>query len=129
VLLGSLITLSDREKLDLLRRLDRFRHWCSLNEKRYCLVCGEMITGRQIHVIGDTCENVQLRLICPTEHCDATPMEWVQPTEDVLIRIAMVEFERHWLRQIMREARAMRRRQQKTTSKPASRTRRKSTFG
>ena len=47
----SSITLSDEEKLDVLRRLDQFRQWHSLDQKRYCLVCGEMITGREIQVI------------------------------------------------------------------------------
>ena len=87
----SSVALSDEEKLDALRRLDQFRQWRSLDEKRYCLVCGEMITGREIQVVEHEVET-PLRLICPTEHCNAMPMEWVQPTEDVLIRIAMVEF-------------------------------------
>jgi hypothetical protein len=43
--------LSDQEKLDVLQRLDQFRQWHSLDEKRYCLVCGEIITGREIQVI------------------------------------------------------------------------------
>ncbi len=38
--------LSDEEKLEILQRLDRFRQWHFLDEKRYCLVCGEIITGR-----------------------------------------------------------------------------------
>jgi hypothetical protein len=66
------IKLSDEERLNILRRVDEFRQWRSLDEKRYCLVCGEMITGRQIQVIGDTPRNAQLRLSCPTEHCKAT---------------------------------------------------------
>jgi hypothetical protein len=101
------IKLSDEEKLNILRRVDQFRQWRSLEEKRYCLVCGEMITGRQIQVIGDTRGNAQLRLSCPTEHCNATPIEWVCPTEEVLIKIAMVETEYHRLRQIIRAGRAM----------------------
>ena len=47
------IELPDLEKLDTLRRLDQFRNWQSLDEKRYCLVCGKLITGREIQVIGD----------------------------------------------------------------------------
>jgi hypothetical protein len=45
-----LIELADAEKLDTLRRLDQFREWQSLDEKRYCLVCGNLITGREIQV-------------------------------------------------------------------------------
>jgi hypothetical protein len=101
------IKLSDKEKLNILRQVDEFRQWRSLDEKRYCLVCGEMITGRQIQVIGDTRGNAQLRLSCPTEHCKATPIEWVCPTEEILIKIAMVEIEYHRLCQIIRAGRAM----------------------
>jgi|SRR4029453_9179292 hypothetical protein len=103
--LVSSIKLSHEEKLAILQRLDQFRHWHSLDEKRYCLVCGEMITGRQIQVIMGTPGKRSLRIICPTKYCDAMPMEWVQPTDEVLITIAMVEAERSWLRLIMRAGR------------------------
>lgn len=102
----SSITLSDEEKLDLLRRLDQFWQWHSLDQKRYCLVCGEMITGREIQVIESPCGETPLRVVCPTKHCDAMPLEWVVPTEDVLIKIAMVEVERGWLRLVRQAGRA-----------------------
>src|SRR5947207_15505445 len=89
----SSINLSDEDRLDTLQRLDQFRHWHSLDEKRYCLVCGEIITGRQIRVIMDTRGNRLLRVICPTKHCDSMPIEWVWPTDDLLIKIAMVEID------------------------------------
>jgi hypothetical protein len=100
--------LSDEEKLDVLQRLDQFRQWHSLDEKRYCLVCGEIITGREIQVIWDKGENRPLRIICSTEHCNAMPMEWVRPTDEVLIKIAMAEAERRRIRLIIRAGRAMR---------------------
>ena len=106
--LVSPIKLSDEEKLDVLQRLDRFRQWHFLDEKRYCLVCGKIITGREIQVIGGTRGNGPLRIICPTEHCNAMPMEWVRPTDEVLIKIAMVDAERHRLGLINRAGRAMR---------------------
>ncbi|HEU5312954.1 MAG TPA: hypothetical protein VFU08_03935 [Candidatus Udaeobacter sp.] len=114
--------LSDEEKLEVLRRLDQFRQWHSLDEKRYCLVCGEIITGREIQVIGSPLKERPLRIICPTEHCSATPMEWVRPTEDVLIRIAMVEAERHRLNLITLAGQAMQSYQRKATSNTISRT-------
>jgi hypothetical protein len=122
------IKLSDEEKLNILRRVDEFRQWHSLDEKRYCLVCGEMITGRQIHVIRDTHGNAQVRLSCPTEHCKATPIEWVCPTEEVLIRIAMVEAERSWLCLVRQAGRAMQS-YQRRISKTISRTRSKPPLG
>jgi hypothetical protein len=103
----SSIQLSDQEKLAILRRFDQFRHWHSLDEKRYCLVCGEIISGREIQLITGTLGNRSPRLICPTKHCDAMPIEWVWPTDDVLITIAMVEAERNWLRLIRQAGRAV----------------------
>jgi hypothetical protein len=123
------IRLSDEEKLNILRRVDQFRQWRSLDEKRYCLVCGEMITGRQILVIGDARGSAQLRLICPTEQCNAMPMEWVPPTEEVLIKIAMMEAERRWLCLVRQAGRAMQSYQRKRTSNTISRTRPKPPHG
>jgi hypothetical protein len=104
--LVSPIKLSDEEKLDILQRLDQFRQWHSLDEKRYCLACGEIITGREIQVIGGTRGNEPLRIICPTYNCKAIPMDWVRPTDEVLIKFAMVEAERRRLRLIIRAGRA-----------------------
>jgi hypothetical protein len=84
--LKSPINLSDEDKLEVLQRLDQFRLWHSLDEKRYCLVCGKLITGQEVHVTGG--ENGPLRVSCPTEHCNAIPMNWVRPTDEVLIKIA-----------------------------------------
>ncbi len=92
--LVSPIKLSDEEKLETLQRLDKFRQWHSLDEKRYCLVCGKIINGRDIQVIGGRRGNGPLRIICPTEHCHAIPMDWVRPTDEVMVKIAMMEAER-----------------------------------
>ena len=79
--------LSDQEKLEALRRLDQFRQWHSLDEKRYCLVCGNLITGRQIQVAGRTRGNGPLRLSCPTERCNSIPMDWVLLTNEILAKV------------------------------------------
>jgi hypothetical protein len=76
--------LTDADRLDALRRLDQFREWRSLDDKRYCLVCGKIITGRQIQVAGVTHGNGQLLLSCPTEQCNSIPMDWVLPTDESL---------------------------------------------
>jgi hypothetical protein len=81
--------VSDEEKLKILRRLDQFRHWESLDDKRYCLVCGKIITGHQIRLLGGTRGNGPLRVICPTERCHSIPMDWVLPTAEVLANITM----------------------------------------
>ncbi len=87
VALITAIKLSDQEKLEALRRLDQFRQWHSLEDKRYCLVCGKIITGLQIQVTGGTRGNGPLRLSCPTEPCNSIPMDWVLPTDEILARV------------------------------------------
>lgn len=78
------VPLADGDKLNALRRLDQFREWHSLDDQRYCLVCGKIITGRQIHVAGGTHGNGPQRLSCPTERCNSIPMDWVLPTNEIL---------------------------------------------
>jgi hypothetical protein len=78
------VTLSDSDKLDALRRLDQFREWHSLDDKRFCLVCGKIIIGQQIQMAGETRGNGPLRLSCPTERCNSIPMDWVLPTDEIL---------------------------------------------
>ena len=87
------ITLTDADKLEALRRLDQFRNWCLLDEKRYCLVCGKIITGRQIQVAGGTRGNGPLRLSCPTERCNSIPMDWVLPTDEIIAKVEMMAVE------------------------------------
>jgi hypothetical protein len=84
VTLSPQIALSDSDKLDALRRLDQFRQWHSLDDKRFCLVCGKIITGRQIQITGDIRGDGSLRLSCPTEQCNSIPMDWVLPTDEIL---------------------------------------------
>jgi hypothetical protein len=84
VALSPPVALSDADKLDALRRLDQFREWRSLDDKRFCLVCGKIIIGRQIQVAGGTRGNGSQRLSCPTERCNSIPMDWVLPTDEIL---------------------------------------------
>jgi hypothetical protein len=85
------IELSGPDKLEILQRLDRYRKWRSLEEKRYCLACGQIIEGRDIHVVGGTRGTGPLRLICPTPGCHSIPMDWVIPTDEVLARMSMLQ--------------------------------------
>ena len=85
--LSTATRLSDEENLEALRRLDQFRQWHSLDEKRYCLVCGTLISGRQIQVAGGTRGTDPLRLSCPTDGCNSIPMDWVLPTDEILAKV------------------------------------------
>ena len=94
MVLSSAINLSDVDKLEALRRLDQFRPWSSLDEKRFCLVCGKIITGEQIQVIGGMRGTGALRIICPTPNCHSIPMDWVLPTDEVPANLALREAQR-----------------------------------
>jgi hypothetical protein len=82
--LSPLAPLSDSDKLDALRELDQFREWRSLDDKRFCLVCAKIITGRQIDIAGGTTGDGPLRVSCPTQRCNSIPMDWVLPTDEIL---------------------------------------------
>ena len=98
--LSTTARLADDEKLEVLRQLDQFRHWHSLDEKRYCLVCGKLIWGRQIQVDGGTRGNGSLRLSCPTERCNSIPMDWVLPTSEVLAKVEKLAAEERKAREL-----------------------------
>jgi hypothetical protein len=83
------IELSNSDKLETLRRLDQFRKWGSLDDKRYCLCCGNLLTGWEIQVVGGTRGTGPLRVICPTDLCNSIPMDWALPTDEVLSTISM----------------------------------------
>lgn len=77
------VKLWGNDKLEILRKLDHHRQWESLDEERYCIQCGNLLTGRDIQLIGGTLETGPLRAICPTEGCRSIPMDWVRPTDEV----------------------------------------------
>jgi hypothetical protein len=85
------IEVSSGDRLELLQRLDHYRKWQSLDEKRYCLACGRIIEGRDILIVGGTRGTSPLRLVCPTSGCHSIAMDWVIPTDAVLARIARME--------------------------------------
>jgi hypothetical protein len=70
------LPLSPEDKLDVLRHLDEFRFWHSLDDERRCPQCHETITGRQILVLERSGTRGQMRLQCPTPGCASTPSEW-----------------------------------------------------
>lgn len=69
------------DKLLLLRRLDRFRDWESLDDRRLCLGCGKIITGREIRVSGGTRPFDPVLISCPTRGCRSIPLDWTLPND------------------------------------------------
>src|SRR3954463_5184393 len=71
------LQLLPEDKLDVLRYLDEFHYWHSLDDQRRCKRCSRLITGRQILVIECQGTRGKLRLQCPTVACVSTPSDWV----------------------------------------------------
>ena len=69
--------LDSPAKLEALRRLDQFRNWNSLDDRRRCLRCGRIIAGHEIEFVGGERGYGPLRARCPTKDCDAIPFDWV----------------------------------------------------
>ena|SRR6266513_1671724 len=64
---------NSQERLEILRGVDVQRHWSSLDEKRVCVICEKIITGRQIEIRGGP---DHYSLHCPTEDCPAAFSQW-----------------------------------------------------
>jgi hypothetical protein len=71
------LELSPDDRLDVLRFLDEFRFWHSLDDKRRCKRCRQEFTGRQLLVLGRKGTRGGMRLQCPTPGCPATPSDWI----------------------------------------------------
>jgi hypothetical protein len=71
------MAIDPTDKLSALRRLDQFRKWSSLNDRRRCLRCGRIIKGEEIELVGGERGCGPLRARCPTDGCDSIPLDWV----------------------------------------------------
>lgn len=66
--------LTPEERLDVLRKADRFRKWNSLDDERVCVVCERIFNGRQIEVRRD--QRGRYLLQCPTDGCSSFVAHW-----------------------------------------------------
>jgi hypothetical protein len=71
------LDLAPEDRLDVLRYLDEFHYWHSLDDERHCKRCGRSITGREILIIELQGTRGKLRLRCPTVACVSSPSEWI----------------------------------------------------
>lgn len=82
MLMDLAIRLGGPEKLIALQEVDQHRPWTSLNDKRRCVRCGRLISGRQIKIVVDEDGGGPLRGQCPTRNCGAPPVAWAFPRDD-----------------------------------------------
>jgi hypothetical protein len=73
------LEVSAEEKLSLLKQLDRWRRWDSLDDRRLCLGCGRIITGHEINVMQSE-EPATEEAHCPTQGCHSIPLDWILPS-------------------------------------------------
>ena len=65
--------LNSQDRLDILRKVDNYRRWYSLDDKRVCAVCEKIISGRQIEIRGGPQD---YSLHCPTPGCPSNFSHW-----------------------------------------------------
>jgi hypothetical protein len=70
--------LSTEEKLGLLKQLDRWRGWTSLDDKRLCLGCGRLFSGHEVAFLSSGSDN-STEAHCPTDGCQSIPLDWILP--------------------------------------------------
>lgn len=68
-------SFSDEERLALLREGDRYRRWRSLDDRRVCIRCARVFSGREVVLVSTGDGRSELR--CPTGDCDALPLHWL----------------------------------------------------
>jgi hypothetical protein len=66
--------LLPEEKLAILRASDPRRKWMSLDDRRVCVLCDRVITGRQVEIIRGAGGAYSVH--CPTPDCAAVPSDW-----------------------------------------------------
>jgi hypothetical protein len=72
------LQISAVEKLNVLKKLDRWRPWKSLDDRRLCLGCGRVISGHEID-ISTVSDEQPVEVHCPTEGCQSMPLDWILP--------------------------------------------------
>lgn len=66
--------LTAEQRLEILRTRDGERKWCSLDDKRVCVVCDRVFTGRQVNIRRD--QRGRYLLQCPTAGCPSYVAHW-----------------------------------------------------
>ena len=62
------------ERLAILKAADSARKWYSLDDKRVCVICDRVFTGRQIDIQSD--RKGRYFLACPTPACPSNINQW-----------------------------------------------------
>jgi hypothetical protein len=80
------IQLAAEDKLAALRRIDNSRPWNCLDDRVYCTICKNVISARQIEIVGGTNGLRALHIKCSTPGCVSTPADWLLPVKSETVR-------------------------------------------
>ena len=81
------------ERLLILRSVDQFRAWTSLDDERVCVLCERKFSGRQVRITR-TRGGRGFQLHCPSEGCNAGPGQWVYPGNPLVSETAYQDWQR-----------------------------------
>jgi hypothetical protein len=85
--------LLPEERLDILRKIDRESGWSSLDDRRICLICDRLFTGRQVEIDAG---KSGYTLHCPTPGCPSHFQHWaaraVRPSRSEYDAVMMFSF-------------------------------------
>jgi hypothetical protein len=64
------------DRLEVLRTLDHFHDWRSLEDERLCKMCGRTFSGHEVEIVP---EGDGFKLSCPTRNCQSEVHHWIYP--------------------------------------------------
>jgi hypothetical protein len=64
------------DRLEVLRTLDHFHDWRSLDDERLCKMCGRTFSGHEVEIVP---EGDGFKLSCPTRNCQSEVHHWIYP--------------------------------------------------
>jgi len=67
-------SFAPEKRLEILRSADGERKWISLDDKRVCVVCDQVMAGHEIEITDD--QRGHYSLNCPTEGCPSSINHW-----------------------------------------------------
>src|SRR5256885_14708433 len=69
------------DRLEVLRTLDHFHDWRSLDDERVCKMCGRTFSGHEVEIVP---EGDGFKLSCPTRNCQSEVHQWIYPDRSLV---------------------------------------------
>jgi hypothetical protein len=86
------LPLNDHKRLELLNANDSSHQWRSCDERRACVLCERVFTGREVRLHWFRRGVTQIQ--CATPGCAGGPPTWVHPENPLVSQEAWEDWER-----------------------------------